>query len=67
MSLSKLSDKAGRLQAARYYRLAFRDIASSTNERTGVFCFCPPSQQLSAIRHHVSAVPLNEPIPPYSA
>jgi len=42
VSLSKLSDKAGRLQAARYYRLAFRDIASSTNVRTVVFALLPP-------------------------
>lgn len=26
----------------RYYRLAFRMIASSTNERTGIFAFMPP-------------------------
>jgi len=25
-----------------YYRMAFRDIASSTNERTGIFCLLPP-------------------------
>jgi hypothetical protein len=37
-----MTDKRERLQAARYYRLAFRDIASGTNERTLVFCLLPP-------------------------
>lgn len=35
-------DKPAWLKAARYFRLAFRDIASSTNERTGIFCLLPP-------------------------
>ncbi len=42
VSLKKLHDKRAWCQSARYYRLAFRDIASSTNERTGVFCLCCP-------------------------
>lgn len=36
-----LADKPAWREAARYYRLAFRDIASSTNERTGIFCVLP--------------------------
>ena len=42
VSLAKLGDKPGWLQAARYFRLAFRDIARSTDERTGIFCMLPP-------------------------
>jgi len=38
-----LADKPAWREAARYYRLAFRDIASSTNERTGIFCIAPPA------------------------
>lgn len=30
------------LEVCRYFRLAFRAIASSTNERTGIFCVLPP-------------------------
>lgn len=40
--LDKLRDKRAWLGPSRYYRLAFRDIASSTNERTGIFCVLPP-------------------------
>lgn len=36
-----LRDKADVLKLVCYYRLAFRAIASSTNERTGVFAFLP--------------------------
>jgi hypothetical protein len=39
----KLADKAWRLRNARYFRLAFRDIAAGTNERTVIFCFAPPA------------------------
>jgi hypothetical protein len=42
VALDKLTDKQGWLEAAQFYRVAFRDIASSTNERTGIFCFLPP-------------------------
>lgn len=37
-----LADKPAWREAARFYRLAFRDIASSTNERTGIFALLPP-------------------------
>ena len=37
-----MADKPTWLSPARFYRLAFRDIASSTNERTGIFCLLPP-------------------------
>lgn len=40
--LSAIHDKTAWRIAAQYPRLAFRDIASSTNERTGIFCFLPP-------------------------
>jgi hypothetical protein len=40
--LDQLADKPAWRAAARYYRLAFRDIASSTNERTGIFAVLPP-------------------------
>lgn len=42
VALAALADKPSWLHAARHYRLAFRDIASSTNERTGIFCVLPP-------------------------
>ena len=42
IALAALADKPEWLKAARHYRLAFRDIASSTNERTGIFCVLPP-------------------------
>jgi hypothetical protein len=41
--LTNLRDKPGWCRSARYYRLAFRDIASATNERTVVFELLPPS------------------------
>ncbi len=37
-----LADKPAWRQAARFYRLAFRDIARSTDERTGIFAVMPP-------------------------
>jgi hypothetical protein len=42
VALTALADKPEWLKAVRYYRLAFRDIASSTNERTAIFCLVPP-------------------------
>jgi hypothetical protein len=35
-------DKKDWLLGARFFRLAFRDVSSSTNERTLVFCLFPP-------------------------
>ena len=43
VSLKQISDKPNWCKSARFYRLAFRDIASSTNERTAVFSFLTPS------------------------
>jgi hypothetical protein len=42
VALEAVRDKSGWQRAARFFRLAFRDIASSTNERTGIFCLLPP-------------------------
>lgn len=42
VALAAVRDKPAWTRAARYFRLAFRDIASSTNERTGIFCMLPP-------------------------
>lgn len=42
--VDQLADKSAWKQAARYYRLALRDIASSTNERTVIFSMCPSGQ-----------------------
>jgi hypothetical protein len=42
VALRDVADKPAWIEAARYFRLAFRDIASSTNERTGIFCIAPP-------------------------
>ena len=41
VALEQIADKRVWLDAARYYRLAFRDIAGSTNERTSVFTVLP--------------------------
>ena len=41
VALEKLRDKPAWLKPSRYYRLAFRDIAESTDERTGIFCMLP--------------------------
>lgn len=40
--VTKVTDKPDWLAAASYYRLVFRDVASSTNERTGIFTILPP-------------------------
>jgi hypothetical protein len=37
VAVTALADKQEWLRAAHYYRFAFRDIASATNERTGIF------------------------------
>lgn len=42
VALDAIADRPSWRRAARHYRLAFRDIASSTNERTGIFCLLPP-------------------------
>ena len=47
LSLSQLEDKPHWCKAACYFRLAFREIASATNERTSVFCYCPPGSVYS--------------------
>lgn len=40
--IQNLTGKIGRLEASRFFRLAFRTIASSTNERSAVFVILPP-------------------------
>jgi len=42
VAIDRISDKSAWLKASHYYRLAFRDIARSTDERTGIFCLLPP-------------------------
>lgn len=42
ITLDRLADKKDWLERARYYRVCFRGIASSTNERTAIFCMLPP-------------------------
>jgi len=42
VKLADLSDKPGWVRAAQYYRLAFRSIARSTDERTAIFTILPP-------------------------
>ncbi len=38
----RVADRPRWTRAARHYRLAFRAVASATNERTCIFCFLPP-------------------------
>jgi hypothetical protein len=54
--LDRMTGKEARLRAARYFRLAFRTIASSTNERSAIFTLLPPGQLCSN-----SALPEAEP------
>lgn len=42
VALRAIADRPGWRRAARFFRLAFRDIASATNERTGIFAMLPP-------------------------
>lgn len=42
VAVTALVDKPAWLKAACHFRLAFRDIASSTNERTSIFALLPP-------------------------
>ncbi len=42
VGLKALADRPTWLRAAQHYRLAFRDIARSTDERTAIFCLLPP-------------------------
>jgi hypothetical protein len=39
--LDQIRDKPTWLTPSRYFRLAFRDIARATDERTGIFCILP--------------------------
>jgi hypothetical protein len=45
--LSRLSDRPQAEGNARYFRLSFRTIASSTNERTAIFAVLPPATLVS--------------------
>lgn len=47
VSLKNVVDKPLWIKAARYYRMSYRDIASSTNERTVIFTIIPPGCLLS--------------------
>jgi hypothetical protein len=40
--LANLRDKRNRLEASRFFRLGFRTVASSTNERSAIFTMVPP-------------------------
>jgi hypothetical protein len=40
--LSNLADKQSRLKASRFYRLGFRKVARSTDERSAIFTIVPP-------------------------
>jgi hypothetical protein len=42
IEMAKILHKPLWLEASRYYRIAYRAIASSTNERTVIFCLLPP-------------------------
>lgn len=42
VALERLTDKPDWCRASRYFRGAYRAVASSTNERTIVFCLIPP-------------------------
>lgn len=42
VSLGKAADRPAWLKSAQFYRMAFRDISSSTNERTAIFAIIPP-------------------------
>lgn len=43
VSLEKLTDRIGWLKEAKFYRLAYRGVASSTNERTVIYTLLPPA------------------------
>src|SRR5690606_30457155 len=46
VALEAIKDKRTWFEQVRYYKIAYRDISSSTNERTAVFSFVPPSSVL---------------------
>lgn len=65
--LSKVADKPGWVRAAQHFRMAFRDIARSNDERTGIFCMLPPGvlvgntapvERAPWDRHHAVALEL---------
>lgn len=65
IALAAIDDKPTWREAVRHYRLAFRDIARSTDERTGIFALLPPGVLLGntapcerdpAKRPHASAL-----------
>lgn len=43
VSVANLNDKHGWIEEACFYRLAYRSVASSTNERTVIFSLLPPA------------------------
>jgi hypothetical protein len=42
VSIAKMAGKVQRLQASRFYRLGFRTIGRSNDERSGIFTILPP-------------------------
>jgi hypothetical protein len=65
VALENLGDKPAWLKPSRYYRLAFRDIARSTDERTSIFCLVPagmifgntaPCEREPQGRSHITAL-----------
>jgi hypothetical protein len=55
VSLERMNGKEARVSACRFFRLAFRTVASSTNERTSIFTILPPGVLLSHSAHPESA------------
>jgi hypothetical protein len=51
VATSKIADRSSWLQGSRYYRLAFRRIARSTDERTAICCMLPPGMVLGDSAH----------------
>lgn len=40
--IALIGDKLEFIENSRYYRVSYRTISASTNERTGIFCLLPP-------------------------
>lgn len=47
VALDRMTGKEDRLKCAEYFRLAFRTVASSTNERSAIFAVLPPGSLCS--------------------
>lgn len=44
VAIDRLNDKPALLDAARFYRISFREIARATDERTSIFALLPPPE-----------------------